>query len=275
MKPSVSTTGATARDSRAWDRASTRFWRRTSRVVERAAYFPATRGPLVNLVFIVPLLMAYEIGIGSTHHSEAVRGGADAWIRATLRECGLTDRWFVPLALTLGLLAWQAVEPGPWRVRPRLIAGMLLESGGFAIVLYVVSRWLDPCFAPLDGVGEGILGVGVSGGTPGWSDEVIGFLGAGIFEEAIFRLLMIPLIFWLARLAHTPEVISGALAISVSAILFSLAHHAGMPGEPFTWYAFVFRWVAGIAFAAIFVTRGFGIAVGSHALYDIFASQLS
>ena len=41
------------------------------------------------------------------------------------------------------------------------------------------------------------------------------------------------------------------------------------PAEPFTWFAFIFRWMAGVFFAWVFVFRGFGVAVGTHAMYDI------
>jgi hypothetical protein len=57
--------------------------------------------------------------------------------------------------------------------------------------------------------------------------------------------------------------------IGRSAVLFVLAHHAGTPAESFTWFAFIFRWMAGVFFAWVFVIRGFGIAVGTHTGYDI------
>jgi membrane protease YdiL (CAAX protease family) len=60
-------------------------------------------------------------------------------------------------------------------------------------------------------------------------------------------------------------------AAFASAVLFSAAHHAGPYGEPFDRYVFVFRTIAGLYFAAIFVVRGFGIAVGAHACYDVLA----
>ena len=57
-------------------------------------------------------------------------------------------------------------------------------------------------------------------------------------------------------------------------LLFSLAHHAGTPGEAFTWFAFVFRWLAGVYFAWVFVVRGFGVAVGTHTAYDLLVGWL-
>src|SRR5664279_4954254 len=45
-------------------------------------------------------------------------------------------------------------------------------------------------------------------------------------------------------------------------------HHVGHFGEPFTVQAFVFRWVSGLVFTAIFAWRGFAPAVWTHALSD-------
>jgi hypothetical protein len=98
---------------------------------------------------------------------------------------------------------------------------------------------------------------------------LIGYLGAGVYEEALFRLVLVPVFFGVLRLLQAPQVMASALAVTGSALLFSLAHHAGTPGEAFTWFAFVFRWMAGVFFAWVFVLRGFGIAVGTHTAYDI------
>jgi hypothetical protein len=35
------------------------------------------------------------------------------------------------------------------------------------------------------------------------------------------------------------------------------------------WFGFVFRFLAGVFFSVLFVYRGFGIAAGSHAAYDV------
>ena len=103
---------------------------------------------------------------------------------------------------------------------------------------------------------------------------LIGFVGAGVYEEALFRLTLIPLFFAGLRVLQAPQVVASAVAVTASAFLFSLAHHAGTPGEAFTWFAFVFRWLAGVYFAWVFVVRGFGVAVGTHTAYDILVGWL-
>jgi hypothetical protein len=59
------------------------------------------------------------------------------------------------------------------------------------------------------------------------------------------------------------------LAAVTSAAAFSGAHHLGPYGEPYDNYRFLFRTLAGVYFTAIYQLRGFGIAVGGHALYDV------
>ena len=90
-----------------------------------------------------------------------------------------------------------------------------------------------------------------------------------MYEEALFRLLLVPAAVRALRLLQAPTVLASTLAVTASALLFSLAHHAGTPGESFTWFAFIFRWLAGVYFAWVFVIRGFGVAVGTHTAYDI------
>ncbi len=129
-----------------------------------------------------------------------------------------------------------------------------------------MSRLVDLGFDRLEG--QAILeAASTAPGHP--MASVIGYLGAGVYEEAMFRLALIPLIYGSARMIHTPQLLAGTLAVTGSALLFSLAHHAGLPGESFTWFAFIFRWLAGIFFAWVFLVRGFGVAVGTHAAYDV------
>ena len=76
------------------------------------------------------------------------------------------------------------------------------------------------------------------------------------------------------RLLQTPAVLASALAVTAAGLLFSLRITPGVPGEAFTWFAFIFRWLAGVYFAWVFVVRGFGVAVGTHTAYDILVGWL-
>ena len=232
-----------------------------------SSYWATARKPLPCLVFVLPMLVVYEAGVLALGGPAGVhRAGADAWMRGALATLGLTDRWFPPLALVVALLAWQAAGRRDWRFRPATLLGMALECPILAVALIGLSRLVDLGLARLDG--PSVL---ASGGDAG---SLLGYLGAGIYEEALFRLALIPALFAALRLIQAPTVMAGTAAVTGSALLFSLAHHAGAPGEAFTWFAFIFRWVAGVFFAWVFLARGFGVAVGTHAAYDLMVGRL-
>src|SRR5262249_51584875 len=157
-----------------------RWWGRSARVgVDELPYWSATRRPLPSLAFVLPLLMAYELGVtwfggasGATY-----RTGADAWMRHALTSLNLTDRGLAPLVLVVGLLGWQAVERRHWRVRPGCLVGMALESVLLAVALVGLSRLVDLGFNHLDAAG---LLQSPSGRSPAPSSGamVVGFVGA-------------------------------------------------------------------------------------------------
>ena len=57
--------------------------------------------------------------------------------------------------------------------------------------------------------------------------------------------------------------------IVLTSVLFSAAHYIGPAGDKFGWTTFLFRFLAGAYFAVLFRCRGFGIAAGTHAFYDV------
>jgi hypothetical protein len=223
-----------------------------------------------SLVFVLPLMLAYELAVlwqGGTS-AGALRTGADSWLRQVLEAAGLKDQWFLPLLLVVILLGWQVTSSLDWRFSPSVLVGMVLESFVLAVALVGISRLIDQGFALIEHHSPPALAT-ASRGNGATLVPLIGFLGAGVYEEALFRLVLVPVLFGALRLLQAPVVMASALAVTGSALFFSLAHHAGSPGEAFTWFAFVFRWMAGVFFAWVFIIRGFGVAVGTHTAYDI------
>src|ERR687886_834068 len=76
-----------------------------------------------------------------------------------------------------------------------------------------------------------------------------------------------------ALLSRAPEggVRNGAdvvLATALGALVFSAFHYIGPYGDPLEVRSFVFRFIGGLAFSALYLLRGFGITAWTHALYD-------
>jgi len=235
-------------------------------VADDRSYWSSTRRPLPSLAFILPLLILYEAGVVwlGGRSADSIRAGADAWVRQGLAAVGLADRWMLPFALISILLGWQALERRDWRFRPLALLGMAAESLTLAVLLIAASKLVDLGFSRLEGPSLLAASAARNPFVP-W----VGYLGAGLYEEALFRLALIPLLFRASRLVLVPPLAACTLAVTASSLIFSLAHHAGVPGEAFTWFAFIFRWLAGVFFAWVFVVRGFGIAVGTHTAYDL------
>ena len=234
----------------------------------KGGYLLATRHPWPCLLFLVPLLAAYEGGVvwlGGTR-PEAFRNGADTWLHWGLQAFGLSQLYWAPALIALVFLLWSWLRrddrpddlPGVW-------IGMAMESMIFAVGLLGLSRALGPL---LDSFGIALQYPAPADRTLA---QLITFVGAGIYEELLFRLVLFSGAAWLLRLAAVPATAAFLVAGLGSALIFSAAHHAGPYGEIFDGYVFLFRTLAGLYFTVLYQLRGFGIAVGAHACYDVLA----
>ena len=105
----------------------------------------------------------------------------------------------------------------------------------------------------------------------GFSTRLMLSLGAGLYEELLFRVLLVGTLAWAGRrLFGWRPLVAGLVAVLIGAVVFSSFHYVGRYGDPFQVYSFVFRAIAGLAFSALFLVRGFGITAWTHALYDAF-----
>ncbi len=225
----------------------------------------ATRHPWPTLLILLPLLIAYEVGVLSLGGGkpEMLRNGADAWLRTALESIGLNQILVAPALIAVIFAIWSYVrrEDRPEGILS-VCSGMLLECFLFALTLWGLSHGFAPFLQSLGLT----LSVGSSDPT---INKLITFVGAGIYEEIMFRLILFSGLAWLLRQALMPKLVAVLFAAIVSALLFATAHHVGAYGEKLDSYRFLFRTMAGIYFAFVYQFRGFGIAVGAHACYDV------
>ena len=221
-----------------------------------ASYWSISRTPLTSLVFTLPLVAAYEVGVLALGRGTA-RNGADVWLRTLLDQAGFGEYFLLPVLTVVGLLAWHHVEHDRWEWSGSVLAGMAVECGFWAVILQGIARAQDRFWPLAAGVGEGIL------------TRFVAFCGAGLYEEVLFRLLLLPALAWCCRRLGAGPTSAAIQAVIGSSLLFSLAHYVGPLGDAFDPYSFTFRFLAGGFFAVLFSLRGFGIAAGSHAAYDM------
>ena len=225
----------------------------------------STRHPWASFLFLVPLLAVYEGGIVwlGGDRPGGVRNGADAWLRWVLDVFGVGHAFAAPVAVVGVLLLWSWWRWGDRPADPVTTwFGMAFESAVFALLLWQ--------FGQNFGLLVDRLGVQLAITVPAApAARVLTFIGAGIYEEVLFRLGLFAGACFILRMVFLPAVIAVPLAAVGAACAFAAAHHIGPYGEPMNTYVFAFRVLAGLFFTALFVGRGFGIAVGAHAGYDV------
>ncbi|MDB5311633.1 MAG: amino terminal protease self-immunity [Gemmataceae bacterium] len=228
-------------------------------------YLQATRHPWASFLFLVPLLAAYEGGLLwlGGDRAAGLRNGADAWLRWALEVFGVGQVFAAPAVVVGVLLLWSWWR---WADRPDDPAttwfGMAFESCLFALLLWQFGQNFGLL---VDRVG---VRMEITVQTAQVA-RVLTYIGAGIYEEVLFRLGLFVGACFVLRVVLLPKVLAVPLAAVAAAVAFAAAHHVGPYGEPMNAYVFAFRVLAGLFFTALFVGRGFGIAVGAHAGYDV------
>lgn len=231
-------------------------------------YVAESARPLVSMAFIAPLLVIYEMGV-ILLGPHTLRNGADLWLRDFLELLGFGQYFLLPL-LTCGiLLAWHHTRDDSWSMRGSVLSTMLIESILFALILFAAAHLQRAVFVHIT---LNVAGQEQAVPVAGTIGRLIGYCGAGIYEELLFRLMMLPAAAAFLRWCGMSWRGSVMWAVVATSLMFSAAHYQLFTsgGYAFDWYTFSFRFMAGVFFAILFVMRGFGIAAGAHALYDIF-----
>ncbi len=233
------------------------------------SYWQLSRAPRYSLLFALPLLVFYQVlAVLLMHGTRSVRNGADVILQSLF--VAIAGSWgpllFMVCLIGAGLwIVARDVRTHGTRLRVGVFAGMLVES----ILLALLFGFL------VGGVTSGVLGLlQTLALAPArqldWWTRLMVSLGAGIYEELLFRVLLVGALAAAARafLGWRP-VPAGVAATLVGAAIFSAFHYIGPYGDRLQLYSFVFRMVAGLFFSALYLARGFGITAWTHALYDV------
>ena len=153
------------------------------------------------------------------------------------------------------------------KFNPRLVVPVLIESAIDALtmgslILFVMTRVLH--------VSPRLAGRAIA--TQGFGTRFVMSLGAGVWEETIFRLgiltgvaVLLEKVLGLGRGSR-----SRSRCSPLRSLFFSAMHHIPPYGDPLHLGVFVFRVLAGCFFGLVFWFRGFAIVVYTHALYDLY-----
>ncbi|MHC4624803.1 MAG: CPBP family intramembrane glutamic endopeptidase, partial [Planctomycetota bacterium] len=235
---------------------------------------------------------------------------AFSWLQKSLEYLGFGSKlaWVAtPLAVVLILIGLQLASRKRWYFRLGDVGPMIVECVLLAVPLIVFGLFLNSpakSQSDVDSLARRSRQVHVaaavscsssandsphpqhrdntSGPATKLLADVVTGIGAGIYEELVFRLILICLLMLLfqdvLRLSHVNSVVASVL---VSAAMFSAYHHVDFfsgqlyQRDPFSWTEFGFRTIAGVYFAVLFAVRGFAVTAGTHAFYDVIATVIN
>ena len=242
------------------------------------SYWSRSRQPLQILAFLLPLVIVYEACLGLLLPSEegVLTNKAHETLLKFFDVFGLSVAGGLYLggaAIVVVLLVWHLLNRDPWRIDPATPGLMAVESLVLTIPLIVLAAVLGASAAAAGG------GAGGSGGPPAtdlagmsiWARLAIS-IGAGLYEELLFRMLLIAVLHTLlVDVAKLSSALGGTIAVAVSAAAFTLYHPLGDAGADggASLQRIAFYFLAGLYFGAVYFLRGFGIVVGAHAFYDV------
>jgi len=209
-------------------------------------------------VFLLPLIVFYEVAAGGRRH----RVLAFDFLRKFFDLFGPAGLWVPGVAVVVILLATHLASGERWQVHWRRVGLMYVEAALLAVPLLALN-WAIPLGSAGPAAGQG----------PSWAkvvDQAAMGIGAGVYEELVFRLVLISLVMMMgADLFGFPREKVAVVAVALSATLFAAHHHVPIGAEPFNAVRFTFRAVAGVYLAMIFWFRGYGPAAGCHAAYNV------
>jgi hypothetical protein len=227
----------------------------------RDSYAWQAQRPLNCLVFVLPLLIFFQVG--TLYYGTGLLAPRD--IGRLLGFFGATAAYLPATLIVAVLLAQHLIRRDKWRLRPLVQVGMVGESLLWMVPLVVLNHLAA---GPL-------VQAATEPQNPatGALRHVLMAVGAGVYEEFIFRLAMISvalLIF--VDVFELPKEAVAIGAVIVAACLFSLYHIAPnrIAGEGFPWGDFAFRAAAGAYLGAVFILRGFAVAVGTHTFFNLY-----
>lgn len=242
-------------------------------------YLDVSSAPLTSFLFALPLFIVYHAGLWWLNNFSGLKwaNAVDIAIADGLGKLGMAGPLLSFICVILVFLAMHAMSGKAWRNPPAYTWFlMILESLVMALPVFILSRLVVNLisYLPLSAwAGEALESSDIS-----WKADLVLSCGAGVYEEFFFRVVIMGV--FLIILDRGLGMQGGwkyVIAAVLQAALFSATHH--LPGGPeaiatleqarAALPVFSFRTVAGIYFAVLYIERGFGIAAGAHACYDL------
>jgi|SRR5579884_2416152 len=237
----------------------------------RSTYFSLSRSHRYSILFALPLLLGYEalVTLLAQPGKAELRNGADAMLTAAFTAVagrhGPAICMSAIILLGVGLVV-RDMRQTRAGIRPVVFVGMLVEAAVLAALFgFVIGLTTAKLLGSLHALSLGPIQ------RTSWATRLMLSLGAGLYEELFFRVLLVGGLAAGARIVlGFGQRAAGIFAVLIGAVIFSAFHYIGPYGDQLQLQSFVFRMLSGVAFSGLYLLRGFGITAWTHALYDAF-----
>ncbi|MEM7627820.1 MAG: CPBP family intramembrane glutamic endopeptidase [Planctomycetota bacterium] len=236
---------------------------------KRVGYFELSSRPLMMLVFLLPLIIAYEVGsvLFLTSNESTADGILARRLLAQVFELFGAVGLVLPGLMVITVLGLQHIlRRDPWRVHLGVLPLMVLEALVLTAPLLVLAVAL----------GSGITAAAATGSPAAtlldlpWTDRLTIAIGAGVYEELVFRLMLITLVhFVVVDLIGRRDGLGRFLGVVLSALAFAVYHDLNPDGQGIDLRRLAFFFAAGVYFGVLFLWRGLGMPVAVHVVYDV------
>ncbi len=236
--------------------------------ISRNHYAALSRSPLYSLATITPILVFCHVAAALTHPNVADTPLVLLHMGRVFRRAGPVAPYLPAIAVVVVLFLQHLAHKDKWAVYPSVIGCMLVES----------ALWLLPLVALLHVAGALHVAGTLAAQTHAPAsifDRVLLGVAAGVYEEFVFRLVLIDLILLLLLdVLALGKGLSAGLAVAVTAIAFGLYHpnalQIGGGQWAAEWWLLLFYVIGGAYLGLIYLKRGLGIVVGAHCLFNVY-----
>ena len=237
-------------------------------------YLTATRTASYGFIAALPLLIAYEVLILMVNSNQEliIRVGADIWLKQIFAVLGVKGQITIgAITIFIGVFIFFLERKKEINIRISYFPWIIIESLFYSVFLTIlISYTVNYLFSINSDLEPSISILSSSFSENSMLLQIALSIGAGLYEELFFRVLLISLLFFIIKnLVFNKTYLSYILSASIAAIIFSAVHYIGTLGDEFTVQSFAFRFLFGLAFNFLYVIRGFGVVAWTHALYDI------
>ena len=182
-------------------------------------YFRHSSTTYYSLIASLPLLLGYEILVTLTQSPFwGVRNAADVWIRTFMMAFDIRPQYifFVMILIVIGMIPVIKVKGSAPPLKGSIFLVMFLEALAYSMVLGIVLHFMVRLVLLSAGgfAGNALQNIALS-------------LGAGLFEEFFFRVLLLNVLFWGLKFILRTTLLTGLVAILTASLLFSLSHYIG------------------------------------------------